>query len=142
MEINSSKTGDKVTSKTADISFNDSGEPSDFTTGVTKFDDDNNSNSNSNSDDVKKAENDGDDGSNSSDDHSKYIWLHAFYHSIVTIIGTGILGFPYATSYLGWYGGECFVVTKNRACRHKRSTIIAITITITITIPHNSFLSP
>ena len=38
--------------------------------------------------------------------HSKYIWLHAFYHSIVTIIGTGILGFPYATSYLGWYGGK------------------------------------
>ena len=39
-------------------------------------------------------------------EHSKYIWLHAFYHSIVTIIGTGILGFPYATSYLGWYGGK------------------------------------
>ena len=44
--------------------------------------------------------------------HSKYIWLHAFYHSIVTMIGTGILGFPYATSYLGWYGGMLLLLYK------------------------------
>lgn len=49
-----------------------------------------------------------DDSSCSSQNHSKYVWLHAFYHSIVTIIGTGILGFPYAISYLGWYGGESY----------------------------------
>jgi len=33
--------------------------------------------------------------------HSKWIWLHAAYHSLVTIVGTGILGYPYATAYLG-----------------------------------------
>jgi hypothetical protein len=56
-------------------------------------------------DDDDNDNNDSDDGGNSGQ-HSKYIWLHAFYHSIVTIIGTGILGFPYAMSYLGWYGGK------------------------------------
>ena len=32
--------------------------------------------------------------------HSKWLWLHAAYHCLVTIVGTGILGFPRATAYL------------------------------------------
>ena len=31
-------------------------------------------------------------------EHSKWIWFHAFYHSVVVCIGTGILGLPYAVS--------------------------------------------
>jgi len=41
--------------------------------------------------------------------HSKWIWLHAAYHCLVTIVGTGILGFPYATAYLGFAGSAIFI---------------------------------
>ena len=59
-------------------------------------------------DGASKSDNQSETSSEQGQQHSKYIWLHAFYHSIVTMIGTGILGFPYATSYLGWYGGKFY----------------------------------
>lgn len=31
--------------------------------------------------------------------HSKYVWLHAFYHSVVVCIGTGILGTRFVFSF-------------------------------------------
>ena len=37
---------------------------------------------------------------------SKYHWLHALYHSVVAMVGGGILGFPYATSFFGYAGGK------------------------------------
>jgi len=57
-----------------------------------------------NSSDAKKLGED-DDGNGSStsgsrhdDQHSEWVWLHAFYHSVVVCIGTGILALPYAVS--------------------------------------------
>lgn len=41
--------------------------------------------------------------------HSKWLWLHAAYHCLVTILGTGILGFPAATVYFGLVGGGVFI---------------------------------
>eukprot|EP00529_Nitzschia_sp_RCC80_P024138 CAMPEP_0113446716 /NCGR_PEP_ID=MMETSP0014_2-20120614/3857_1 /TAXON_ID=2857 /ORGANISM="Nitzschia sp." /LENGTH=448 /DNA_ID=CAMNT_0000337831 /DNA_START=505 /DNA_END=1848 /DNA_ORIENTATION=+ /assembly_acc=CAM_ASM_000159 len=46
----------------------------------------------------------------------KWRWLQAAYHSIVTIIGTGILGFPYATSYLGFAGGSMMIIFATLGC--------------------------
>lgn len=42
--------------------------------------------------------------------HSKWLWLHAAYHCLVTIVGTGVLGFPAAASYLGFAGAVIFIV--------------------------------
>ena len=46
----------------------------------------------------------------------KWRWLQAAYHSIVTIIGTGILGFPYATMYLGFAGGSMMIIFATVGC--------------------------
>lgn len=46
--------------------------------------------------------------------HSKYLWLRAAYHCLVTIVGTGILGFPYATANFGW-GGSVVIITLSTA---------------------------
>ena len=46
----------------------------------------------------------------------KWRWLQAAYHSIVTIIGTGILGFPYATMYLGFAGGSMMIIFATLGC--------------------------
>lgn len=40
---------------------------------------------------------------------SKYHWLHALYHSVVAMVGGGILGFPYATSFFGYAGAAIFI---------------------------------
>jgi hypothetical protein len=41
----------------------------------------------------ESVELDVDDNNNSNNnDHSKYVWLYAFYHSVAVCIGTGILG--------------------------------------------------
>lgn len=58
--------------------------------------------------------------------HSNYMWVHAFYHSIVTIIGTGILGFPYAISYLGWYGGTIFITAASAFCYYTATLLIGL----------------
>jgi len=44
------------------------------------------------------------------DEHSPYVWLTGAYHLLVAIIGTGILGFPMAFSYLGFVGGTVTLV--------------------------------
>ena len=56
--------------------------------------------------------------------HSPYVWLHAFYHSIVTIIGTGLLGFSYATSYLGWTGTTLFITGISAYCYYTARLLI------------------
>lgn len=56
--------------------------------------------------------------------HSPYVWLHAFYHSIVTIIGTGLLGFSYATSYLGWTGTTVFITGISAYCYYTARLLI------------------
>ena len=56
--------------------------------------------------------------------HSPYVWLHAFYHSIVTIIGTGLLGFPYATSFLGWTGTTVFITAISAYCYYTARLLI------------------
>ena len=58
---------------------------------------------NSSSDDKKLGEDDDDNdsctsGSHHDDQHSEWLWLHAFYHSVVVCIGTGILALPHAVS--------------------------------------------
>jgi len=58
--------------------------------------------------------------------HSNYMWVYAFYHSIVAIIGTGILGFPYATSYLGWYGGTIFITAASAFCYYTATLLIGL----------------
>jgi hypothetical protein len=42
--------------------------------------------------------------------HDKWIWLHAAFHCLVTMVGTGVLGFPYAASWLG-FGGAAVLIT-------------------------------
>lgn len=32
-------------------------------------------------------------------------WYHAAFHSVCAVVGAGVLGLPYAFSYLGWLGG-------------------------------------
>lgn len=32
-------------------------------------------------------------------------WYHAAFHSVCAVVGAGVLGIPYAFSYLGWAGG-------------------------------------
>ncbi|KAL6771725.1 hypothetical protein ACKKBG_A27570 [Auxenochlorella protothecoides x Auxenochlorella symbiontica] len=32
-------------------------------------------------------------------------WYHAAFHSVCAVVGAGVLGLPYAISYLGWAGG-------------------------------------
>jgi len=32
-------------------------------------------------------------------------WYHAAFHSVCAVVGAGVLGLPYAFSYLGWVGG-------------------------------------
>ena len=56
--------------------------------------------------------------------HSPYVWLHAFYHSIVTIIGTGVLGFSYATSFLGWTGTTVFITGISAYCYYTARLLI------------------
>jgi len=56
--------------------------------------------------------------------HSPYVWLHAFYHSIVTIIGTGLLGFSYATSFLGWTGTTVFITGISAYCYYTARLLI------------------
>lgn len=34
-------------------------------------------------------------------------WYHAAFHSVCAVVGAGVLGLPYAFSYLGWMGGLC-----------------------------------
>jgi len=41
---------------------------------------------------------------------SKWTFLHATYHCIVTILGTGILGFPEATAILGYTASVIFII--------------------------------
>lgn len=40
---------------------------------------------------------------------SKWMFLHATYHCIVTILGTGILGFPHATAAFGYVAAVIFI---------------------------------
>ena len=32
-------------------------------------------------------------------------WYHAGFHNVCAVVGVGVLGLPYAFSYLGWFGG-------------------------------------
>jgi len=75
-------------------------------------------------DGASKSDNQSETSSEQGQQHSKYIWLHAFYHSIVTMIGTGILGFPYATSYLGWYGASIFITCLSACCYYTAILLI------------------
>eukprot|EP00891_Asterochloris_glomerata_P003121 jgi/Astpho2/3121/Aster-x1124 len=36
-------------------------------------------------------------------------WYHAVYHTVTAVVGVGVLGLPYAFSYLGWTGGLLFL---------------------------------
>ena len=42
--------------------------------------------------------------------HDKWIWLHAAFHCLVTMVGTGVLGFPYAASWLGFGGAAVLII--------------------------------
>ncbi|KAL3911136.1 MAG: hypothetical protein SGILL_007402, partial [Bacillariaceae sp.] len=55
--------------------------------------------------------------------HSNWIWLHAAYHCLVTIVGTGILGFPHATAYLG-YAGASILITIVTAASYYTANIL------------------
>ena len=46
----------------------------------------------------------------SSPTHDKWIWLHAAFHCLVTMVGTGVLGFPYAASWLGFGGAAVLII--------------------------------
>ena len=56
-----------------------------------------------------------DDGTTKSDSappppHHKWIWLKATFHCLVTLVGVGVLGYAYATSWLG-FGGAAVLIT-------------------------------
>lgn len=38
-------------------------------------------------------------------------WWHAAFHSTCAIVGAGVLGLPYAFSYLGWAAGLVTLIT-------------------------------
>ena len=40
---------------------------------------------------------------------SKWLFLHATYHCIVCILGTGVLGFPHATAAFGYIAATIFI---------------------------------
>ncbi len=56
--------------------------------------------------------------------HSKWAWLHAAYHFLVTIVGTGILGFPYATASLG-YAGSVLLITAITAASYYTAILLS-----------------
>ena len=56
--------------------------------------------------------------------HSQHVWLHAFYHLIVAHIGTGILGLPHATSFLGWTGTAFFITGISAYCYYTGRLLI------------------
>ena len=56
--------------------------------------------------------------------HSQHVWLHAFYHLIVAHIGTGILGLPHATSFLGWTGTVFFITGISAYCYYTARLLI------------------
>lgn len=57
--------------------------------------------------------------------HTKYVWLHAFYHSVVVCIGTGILGLAHATAYLG-YIGMAFLMTFVAICSYYTANLLIV----------------
>lgn len=67
-----------------------------------------------------------DDASDSSFDHTKYIWLHAFYHSLVATIGTGILGFPYAASHFGYAGSVILITAVSAYCYYTAILLVGL----------------
>ena len=38
-------------------------------------------------------------------------WYHAAFHNVTAVVGVGVLGLPYAFSYLGWIWGVIALVT-------------------------------
>jgi len=44
------------------------------------------------------------------DTSKSHHWIHAGFHCLVVMLGTGILGFPYATQWLGWVGASVLIV--------------------------------
>jgi len=44
------------------------------------------------------------------DTSKSHHWIHAGFHCLVVMLGTGILGFPYATQWLGWVGASILIV--------------------------------
>lgn len=37
-------------------------------------------------------------------------WYEAAFHTVTAIVGVGVLGLPYAFSYLLWYGGIAAII--------------------------------
>jgi len=58
--------------------------------------------------------------------HPKYVWLHALYHLVVATIGTGILGYPFAMSFLGWAGGPIFLIAFSGYCYYTALLLIGL----------------
>jgi hypothetical protein len=58
--------------------------------------------------------------------HSPYVWLHGAFHTLVGIIGTGILGFPFAFAYLGWGGGITLLVFITTASLYTAMLLIGV----------------
>jgi amino acid permease len=56
---------------------------------------------------------------------SKCTWLHAFYHSVVVCIGTGILGLPHAAAYLG-YAGMTILLTFVTVCTFYTANLLIV----------------
>ncbi|KAL7448390.1 hypothetical protein ACHAWC_009402 [Mediolabrus comicus] len=80
----------------------------------------------SSNDDKDKDKGSAKDSSSSPPSHDKWIWLHPAFHCLVTMVGTGVLGFPYATSWLGFGGAAVLIIAAAASAYYTASLLSGV----------------